>query len=60
VVEDGEREGGSLAGSGLRDADDIATLACKRYGLGLDRGWSDVILLRECAKDRLSEAELVK
>ena len=59
-MQDRQREGRGLAGAGLRDADDIAALARKGDRLGLDRGWSDVFLLRECAKDRLSEAELVK
>jgi len=60
MIQDRQRESRSLAGAGLRDTDNIAVLARKRDGLGLDRGWSDVFLLRECAKDRLSEAELVK
>ena len=60
MIQDRQRESRGLAGAGLRDADDIAVLARKGDGLGLDRGWSDVFLLRECAKDRLSEAELVK
>ena len=60
MIQDRQRESCSFAGAGLRDADDIAVLARKGNGLGLDRGWSDVFLLREGAKDRLSEAELVK
>jgi hypothetical protein len=60
MIQDRQRESRGLAGAGLRDADDIAVLARKGDGLGLDRGWGDVFLLRECAKDRLSEAELVK
>src|SRR5262245_1854209 len=60
VVEDRECEGGGLAGAGLRDADDIAALACERNSLGLDRSWGDVVLLRKGAKDRLCEAEFVE
>ena len=60
MIQDRQCESRGLAGAGLRDADDVAALAHKGDSLGLDRGWSDVFLLRECAKDRLSEAELVK
>ena len=60
VIEDRKCEGRSLAGAGLRYADDIATLARQRNGLGLDRSWVGVFLLRKGAKDRLCEAELVE
>jgi len=57
VVDDRQREGRGLAGSGLRNADDIAALQHDRNGLILDRGGSDVFLFSEGAKDRLSEAK---
>jgi hypothetical protein len=60
VVDDRQREGCGLAGSGLRDADDIAALRGEGNGLGLDRGRSDVFLFRKGASDRLYEAEVVK
>ena len=56
----GPREGCGLAGSGLRDADDIAALQHEWNSLGLDRSGSDVFLFGEGAKDRLCEAEVVK
>ena len=60
VIEDRQREGRGLAGSGLRDADDVAALQGEGNGLGLDRSGSDVFLFGEGAKDRLCEAEVVK
>ena len=60
VMEDRQRESRGFAGSGLRDADDIAALQGERDGLGLDRRGGKVFLFGECAKDRLSEAEVVK
>ncbi len=60
VVQDRQRESRGLAGSGLRDADDIAALHGERNGLILDRGRSDVFLFGKGAKDRLNEAEIVK
>ena len=59
-MQDRQREGRGLAGSGLRDADDIAALQRERNGLVLDRSGSDVFLFSEGAKDRLYEAEVVK
>ena len=60
VIEDRQREGRGLAGSGLRNADDIAALQREGNGLGLDRSGSDVFFIRESAGDRLYEAEVVK
>ncbi len=60
VIQDRQREGRGLAGSGLCDADDIAALQGERNGLVLDRSGSDVFLFGEGAKDRLCEAEVVK
>ena len=60
MLDDRQREGGGLAGSGLRDADDVAALQSERDGLGLDRGGRYVFLFSEGAKDRLYEAEVVK
>ena len=60
VIDDRQREGRGLAGSGLRNADDVAALHGEGNGLGLDRSGSDVFFFRESADDRLYEAEVVK
>ena len=60
ALQDRQREGRGLAGSGLRDADDIAALQHERNGLGLDGSGGFVFLFGEGAKDRLYEAEVVK
>ena len=60
VIEDRQREGRGLAGSGLRNTNGIAALKGYRNGLILDRSGSDVLLFREGAKDRRCEAEIVK
>ena len=58
--EDRQREGGGLAGAGLRDADEITAGKNQRDGVGLDRGGGDVLLFGKGANDRLCEAEIVK
>jgi len=60
VIDDRQRERRGLAGSGLRNADDIAALHGDRDGLGLDRRGSEVFFFRKRADDRLYEAEVVK
>ncbi len=60
VIEDRQREGGGLAGSGLRDADDVACGQYLRDGLGLDRRGVGVLFLNESAGDGLGQAELEK
>src|SRR6185437_13230778 len=60
MIQDRQREGSGLAGTGLRDANDVAALNGNRNGLVLDWSGSDVFLFGEGAKDRLCEAELVK
>jgi len=60
VVEDRQREGCGLAGSGLRDTDDVAALACEWDSLGLDRSGGFIFFLAKRAEDRLCEAEIVK
>ena len=60
VIEDRQREGGGLAGSGLRDADDVAALHHLRDGLCLDRRGSGVLLVGEGFGDWLGEAEVEK
>src|SRR5262245_27200361 len=44
MIQDRQRESRGLARACLRDADDVAVLARKGDGLGLNRGWSDVFL----------------
>ena len=60
VIEDRQREGGGLAGSGLRDADDVAALHHLRDGLRLDRRGGGVLFVSEGLGDRLGEAEIEK
>ncbi len=60
MIEDRQREGGGLAGSGLRDADDVARGEHLRNGLGLDRGGGGVVLVDERAGDGFGKAELEK
>ncbi len=59
-MEDRQRERRGLAGSGLRDADDVARGKHLRDGLGLDRGGVGVLLFSERAGDGLGEAEFEK
>ena len=60
VMQDRQREGGGLAGSGLRDADDVAAGQGDRNGLGLDGGGGDVFLFGKRTQDRFGEAEVIK
>ena len=60
MIEDRQRKCSGLAGSGLRNADDVALGEQQRDGLVLDRGGGDVFFFSEGAKDRLCEAEIVK
>src|SRR5262245_36239762 len=60
MIEDRQREGRGLAGSGLCDADDVARRQHLRDGLGLDRGGGGVLLVFECAGDGFGEAEFEK
>jgi hypothetical protein len=56
VIQDRQRKGCGLAGTGLCNADDIAPLRGNRNGLSLDRSGSDVFFIRKSAGDRLCEA----
>ncbi len=60
MIEDRQREGRGLAGSGLCDADDIACCEHLRDGLRLDRRRGGILLVFECAGDGFGEAELEK
>ena len=60
MIENRQRESGGLAGSGLRDADDVACGQHLRDGLGLDRRGVGILFLNESAGDRLGQAELEK
>jgi hypothetical protein len=55
-VQNRQRKRGGLAGSGLREADDVTARQQGRDRLGLDWGGSEVVLGRECAQKRLCEA----
>jgi hypothetical protein len=51
---------GSLAGSGLSDADEIATAEQDGDRLGLYRGGRDVPCFRKRCEDRLCKPEAIK
>ena len=57
TMEDREREGGGLAGAGLRDADDVATVKGGRNGGILDRRGRRVAFFDEGAGNGLGKAE---
>ena len=58
LMQDRQREGRGLAGSGLGDADDVAARHQERDGLGLDRGWREVFFLGEGTCDGVVEIEV--
>ena len=60
MVEDRQREGRGLAGSGLRDADDVARGEHLRNGLGLDRGGGGILLVGERTSDGFGKSESEK
>ena len=60
VMKDRQREGGGLAGAGLRDADDVAARQDDRNGLRLDRRRRVVFLFGQRTQDGFGEAEVVK
>ena len=47
LMQDRQREGRGLAGAGLGNADHVAARHQERDGLGLDRGWREVLFLGE-------------
>jgi hypothetical protein len=53
-------EGGGFSGSGLGDADDIASFEDERNGLGLDGGGGDVVFFGKSTRNRFGEAESIK
>ena len=57
-MQDRQGEGGGLSGSGLGDADDIASFENERNGLGLDGGRGDVVFFGKSARNRFGEAEI--
>jgi hypothetical protein len=59
-MQDGEREGGGLAGAGLRDADNVTAGQRDGDGLSLDRGGRVIILFFERTRDGFGEAEILK
>ena len=60
MLEDGQREGGGLAGAGLGDADHVAALEEVRDRLRLDGRGFGVILRGEGALERLAEGEVAE
>ena len=59
-MQDRQREGRRLAGAGLRNSDHVAAGQRDRNRLGLDGGRRDVFFFRECTREGLGEAEIVK
>ena len=60
AVEDRQREGRRLAGAGLGDADQVASLHQDGNGLGLDRGRLGVAHLGQRGDERRGKAEAVE
>src|ERR1700712_1783178 len=60
AVQDRQRKGCGLAGSGLGDADDVTAGQCERDGLGLDGGGRLVVFFLERARNGIGEAEILK
>ena len=58
--EDRQREGGGLAGAGLRQADDVAAAHQRRDGRGLDRRRRLVADLRHRGDDLVGQVQLVE
>lgn len=59
-MQDGQREGGGFAGSGLRDTDHIATRHDGRDGLRLDRRWGGVFLFDKRTRDGVVKLKVGK
>ena len=59
-MEDGQREGGGLAGAGLRDTDNVAAGEREWHGLCLDGGGNGVVFFGKRTRDGLGEAETFK
>ncbi len=60
LLQNGQREGGRLAGAGLGDAEQIAPFKEKRNGAGLDGCGICMVFRDERAADRLAKSELGK
>jgi len=60
MLQHGQREGGGLAGAGLGDAQDVATLQQRRNGARLDGRRHRVVGGREGTQQRLGQAEIRK
>src|ERR1700761_3788766 len=59
-MQDGKREGCSLAGAGLGDADDVTAGKRKGNGLSLDWRGCEVIFFLEGTRNGIGEAEILK
>ena len=60
TMQDGKREGGSLAGPGLGDAEQIAALGEEGNGLRLDRRRLEIVLGLQRKLQGLGKAETVE
>jgi hypothetical protein len=60
IVQQRQREGGRLAGSGLRNSDHVAARHDDRDRLLLDRSSGGVVFFRDCTCNRFVKAEAMK
>ncbi len=60
MMQDRQRECGSLTRSGLGDADDISAGHDRRDRPLLDRGWNEVFFFRQDSCDGVVKSEIVK
>ena len=59
-MQQGQRKGRGLAGTGLGNAQKVAPFQHCRNGLGLDGGWGFVALILQCLKEKGVEAQRLK
>ena len=60
AMQDRQRECRGLAGSGLGDPDHVVARHDRRYGLDLDRSWSEVFFFGKRPRDCVVKSEVVK
>jgi hypothetical protein len=59
-MQDRQRECRGLPVSGLGDPDHVAAGQDGRYGLNLDRGWSEILLVRKRSRDCVAKFKILK
>jgi hypothetical protein len=60
MMQNGQRKGRRLAGTGLGDADHIAARECERNGFKLDWSWRGMVLFSQGTENGLGEAEVME